>query len=54
MNKVSKRPRVTTNKDALNPFLDLNKNIEALAAHLCAYANVLKQCDTRPAPGQSI
>jgi hypothetical protein len=54
MKSKVKHLKVPMGRNRLNPFVGLNKNIEALASHLYAYANVLKQCDSRSAPKQSI
>lgn len=54
MAEKNKNLRTHRKSAELNPFSNLNRNIEALAAHLCAYADVLKQCSTRPAQSRSI
>lgn len=51
MRKDARKIKTGKTHTSLNPFLDFNRNVEALAAHLCAYANVLKQCSSKPLQG---
>jgi hypothetical protein len=52
MKKKDRTPGSAKFRRGIQPLTELNRSITALAAHLCTYVNVLRQCSeqSRPAP----